>query len=57
MGGLLGSPRKLMGRMAGGSWEGIGLGLEAFIGMTKEEWDDEHMKVTDAHILALLGIE
>ena len=42
-----------------GWWEvgGNRLGLEAFIGMTKEEWDDEHMKVTDAHILALLGIE
>ena len=31
-------------------------GLESFIDMTKEEWDDEWVKVSDAHILALLGL-
>ena len=31
-------------------------GLEAFINMTEEDWNDEWSKVTDAHILALLGI-
>ena len=43
-----------------GWWEkngGVAKGLEAFIDMTKEEWDEEWGKVLNANLLAFLGIE
>ena len=43
-----------------GWWEkngGIAKGLEAFIDMTRDEWDEELIKIQDPQNLALLGIE
>lgn len=57
-GGTFRFSKALDGKM--GWWEkngGIAKGLEAFIDKTRNEWDEELIKIQDAQNLALLGIE